>query len=212
VAVPALVLLAVWLFLVAGLRGYLAYRRTGDPGLAFRDRPGTPQWWARVISSLGILFAIAAPVAELAGMRPAVPLDHPIVAAVGLAMVILGIAGSMAGQWTMGASWRGDVDEAIRSPLITSGPFRFVRNPILTATATTAIGFALLVPNVISAAMLVAVLIAQQIQVRLVEEPYLLRVHGQAYRAYAARTGRFLPWIGRLPATGAGQSSRSTPP
>ena len=32
---------------------------------------------------------------------------------------------------------------------------------------------------------------------RLVEEPYLHRVHGTAYDRYAARTGRFLPWIGR---------------
>lgn len=35
-------------------------------------------------------------------------------------------------------------------------------------------------------------------QVRLVEEPYLLRAHGHDHRAYAARTGRFLPGVGRL--------------
>ena len=46
--------------------------------------------------------------------------------------------------------------------------------------------------------MLAAVVTAQQIQVRLVEEPYLRRVHGDAYRRYAASTGRFLPWIGRV--------------
>ncbi len=45
--------------------------------------------------------------------------------------------------------------------------------------------------------MLLAFLIALEIQVRLVEEPYLQRVHGEAYRRYAARTGRFMPWIGR---------------
>jgi protein-S-isoprenylcysteine O-methyltransferase Ste14 len=41
--------------------------------------------------------------------------------------------------------------------------------------------------------------ISIQIQVRLVEEPSLLRVHGEDYRRYAARTGRFVPGIGRLP-------------
>jgi protein-S-isoprenylcysteine O-methyltransferase Ste14 len=35
-------------------------------------------------------------------------------------------------------------------------------------------------------------------QVRGAEEPYLLRVHGDAYRCYAARAGRFVPGIGRL--------------
>lgn len=37
-----------------------------------------------------------------------------------------------------------------------------------------------------------------QMQVRAVEEPHLLATHGQAYAHYAARVGRFLPWIGRL--------------
>jgi protein-S-isoprenylcysteine O-methyltransferase Ste14 len=61
----------------------------------------------------------------------------------------------------------------------------------------TALGLGLLVPNVLAVAMLVAFLASLQIQVRLVEEPYLRRVHAAAYERYAARTGRFLPRIGR---------------
>jgi protein-S-isoprenylcysteine O-methyltransferase Ste14 len=42
------------------------------------------------------------------------------------------------------------------------------------------------------------------LQVRL-EERNLLRIHGKAYLAYAARVGRFLPWVGRLrPSSGTG--------
>jgi len=37
-----------------------------------------------------------------------------------------------------------------------------------------------------------------KIQVRLVEEPYLLRTHGPAYARYAQRVGRFLPGLGTL--------------
>ncbi len=80
---------------------------------------------------------------------------------------------------------------------MTGGPFRVVRNPILLGTELTAVGIALLVPNAFSLVMVAAVITAHQIQVRLVEEPYLLRVHGEAYRRYAERTGRFLPGIGR---------------
>ncbi len=204
--VLALILIVVWLGLVAGLRGYLLARRTGDLGLAFRDRRGSAQWWARAISSLGLLFAIAAPLADLAGLPPISSLSHPVVGLIGVALVVVGIVATLAAQRAMGASWRGDVDPAIRTPLVTTGPFQFVRNPILSATATTAVGLALMVPNLLSAAMLATFLIAHQIQVRLVEEPYLLRVHGEAYREYAARTGRFVPWVGRLrsggPATG----------
>jgi protein-S-isoprenylcysteine O-methyltransferase Ste14 len=55
----------------------------------------------------------------------------------------------------------------------------------------------LVVPNLVATAMLVAFVTALQLQVRLVEEPYLHRVHAGAWELYAARTGRFLPWIGR---------------
>ena len=39
---------------------------------------------------------------------------------------------------------------------------------------------------------------AVQLQVRVVEEPYLLATHGKTYAAYAARVGRFVPGAGRL--------------
>lgn len=37
-----------------------------------------------------------------------------------------------------------------------------------------------------------------QLQVRIVEEPYLVQTHGDRYVRYARRTGRFLPTRGRL--------------
>src|SRR5919106_1033091 len=60
------------------------------------------------------------------------------------------------------------------------------------------VGLALVVANVAATAMLVFSGASLQLQVRRVEEPYLARVHGPAYLSYAARTGRFLPGIGRL--------------
>lgn len=72
------------------------------------------------------------------------------------------------------------------------------RNPIFTAMAVTAAGLAAMVPNVIALAGLALTVAALQMQVRAVEEPYLLRTHGDAYTAYAARVGWFLPGIGRL--------------
>jgi protein-S-isoprenylcysteine O-methyltransferase Ste14 len=108
-------------------------------------------------------------------------------------VVVVGIAATLTAQLAMGASWRPDVDPTTRTALVTSGPFRLVRNPIFTATAATGAGLALLVPNPVAAAMLVGFVTALQIQVRLVEEPYLHRVHAGAWERYAARTGRFLP-------------------
>jgi hypothetical protein len=53
----------------------------------------------------------------------------------------------------------------------------------------------------VAIAGLAVTLIGIEIQVRLVEEPYLHGVHGAAYTDYASGVGRFLPGIGRLRAT-----------
>ena len=100
----------------------------------------------------------------------------------------------------MGESWRIGVDEQERTELVTSGPFAVVRNPIFAAMLPASMGLALLVPNAVALVGLAALFIALEIQVRLVEEPYLLRAHGDSYRQYAARVGRFVPGLGRLDA------------
>jgi protein-S-isoprenylcysteine O-methyltransferase Ste14 len=42
----------------------------------------------------------------------------------------------------------------------------------------------------------VLLVVTIELQVRVVEEPYLLTVHGDAYRGYLADVGRFVPSVG----------------
>ena len=93
----------------------------------------------------------------------------------------------------MGDSWRVGVDPEERTELVTGGPFELVRNPIYSAMLPTVFGLVLMVPSVLAIAAFVALVVALELQVRLVEEPYLLQVHGDAYADYAARVGRFVP-------------------
>ena len=191
-------LAVAWLAIVTGVRTYLVYRRTGEIRMPPPARPGTPQWWARVVSSAAILLVFLAPTADMLGWLEPIPiLGHEAVRWVGLGLYVVGIAGTLSAQSAMGASWLPDIDPGRATALVTTGPFAIVRNPVLACTAITAAGLALLIGNVLSVLMLAAVLIGHQIQVKLVEEPYLAHVHGDAYRAYAARTGRFLPFVGR---------------
>ena len=106
--------------------------------------------------------------------------------------------GVLVAQAGMGASWRVGVDATERTALVTTGPFAVVRNPIFTAMVTAILGVALLVPTIATAAAVLALVMAVELQVRLVEEPYLLRVHGQAYAPNAGTVGRFLPGLERL--------------
>jgi len=98
----------------------------------------------------------------------------------------------------MGASWRIGVDESERTDLVTGGPFAIVRNPIYSGVIPLVLGLMLLAPNPVTIAAFAALVAAFEIQVRLVEEPHLLRAHPDAYRDYASRVGRFVPGVGLL--------------
>lgn len=81
-------------------------------------------------------------------------------------------------------------------------------NPIYTAIIVMALGLTLLVPNGIGLASLAMIITRSQLQVRLIEEPYLHHIHGSSYHDYAARVGRFLPGTGRAaPCAAAGSPS-----
>lgn len=125
-------------------------------------------------------------------------LDHAGVHVAGAVLAVAGIAATFAAQVAMGTSWRIGVDHAERTELVTSGPFAVVRNPIYSAMLPTAFGLALLVPSWIAVAGILALAVALELQVRVVEEPYLRQVHGAAYDRYGQRVGRFIPAVGRL--------------
>ena len=97
----------------------------------------------------------------------------------------------------LGASWRIGIDPTSRPGLITGGLYRFSRNPIFLALIAALIGYTLLLPTLLSAAILAGACIAIRQQIA-EEESYLVRTYGEQYRAYARRVGRLLPGIGKL--------------
>jgi protein-S-isoprenylcysteine O-methyltransferase Ste14 len=98
----------------------------------------------------------------------------------------------------MGASWRIGVDASEKTALVSAGVFGRVRNPIYSGMLLALVGLLLVVPNVVSLLALLATALGLEVHVRKVEEPYLLRVHGEGYRRYAGRVGRFVPGVGLL--------------
>ncbi|MGK5521364.1 methyltransferase family protein [Micromonospora sp. URMC 107] len=195
----ALLLYLLGLLLAFGWRTLAQWRRTGDTGLRLdAGPPGTLRWWAKLLFVAALVLGSAGPAAALAGLSPLPGLDNRPLHVVGLVVTVAGIGATLAAQLAMGVSWRIGVDPDERTTLVTSGAFGLARNPIFTAMAVTSLGLALMVPNAVSLAAWLALLIALQLQVRAVEEPYLVATHGDAYRRYAARVGRFLPGLGRI--------------
>ena len=192
--VLALILLAIFYAVAFGLRTWQHLRATGSTGFrGISGRPGSVEWLGGVFFAAGIALSLAAALGEAAGWVP--PLWEPgsATTVVGSVVTLTGIAATYVAQVSMGDSWRIGVQEGERTRLVAEGPFAVVRNPIFSCMLLTAAGLVVLMPNSLSVASFLALLIAVDLQVRFVEEPYLLRIHGQQYRDYCSRVGRFLP-------------------
>lgn len=195
----ALLLYPLGLLLAFGWRTLEQWRRTGDTGLRLdAGPPGTVRWWAKLLFVAAIVLGFAGPAAALAGLPLLPGLDHWPLHIVGLVLAVAGIAATLGAQLAMGTSWRVGVDPTERTQLVTAGPFALARNPIFTAMAATSFGLALMVPNAVALVAWLVLVVALQLQVRAVEEPYLISVHGPDYGRYAARVGRFVPGMGRM--------------
>jgi len=193
-------LYVVYLLLAFGLRGAVQWHRTGSTGFNGIPLDGNlAEWSGGVLFVAAFVLAVLAPLLDRRGiMGPIAALDGSVGHVSGFVLYALGVAGTLYAQFAMGASWRVGVDGRERTTLVTGGPFAYIRNPIYTAMVVAVIGLALLVPNLMAVSAVLVLLLALEIQVRAVEEPHLLRVHGTAYALYAAQNGRFLPGVGRL--------------
>ena len=199
VAMAALAVYALYLGVGFGLRTWVQWRRTGDTGWrGISGRFGSPEWWAGVPFTVALVAGVLGPITALLGLEPVAVLDGATSHLLGAALAFAGVLATVATQLAMGTSWRIGVDDTETTELVTTGPFALARNPIFTAMATTGLGLGLMVPNLVAMLGFVLLVVALQLQVRVVEEPYLLRTHATSYESYAASVGRFLPGLGRL--------------
>lgn len=151
-----------------------------------------------MLFAVALVTAVLGPLTGLAGLDPVRSLTGPFVRTTATFVACAGIIATFVTQLQMGASWRIGVDSAETTDLVTGGPFARVRNPIFSPVALTALGLAMMVPNPVALIGAGVLLVALELLVRVVEEPYLQRIHGDAYSAYAARTGRFIPGVGKI--------------
>jgi protein-S-isoprenylcysteine O-methyltransferase Ste14 len=190
------VVVAAWLVYVAVafvLRTWLQIRGTGSSGLAGVRRDASAVERVAGVALVGA-FGVAL-VGPFIG-RPW--LVGPVWPAVGLGLVVSGTIATLGAQLAMKSSWRVGVDPTARTELVTDGPYRVVRNPIFTAMIFVGLGLALMYPTPAASIAPVLLIVGLELQVRLVEEPYLRRVHGEKYLDWARKTGRFVPGLGGL--------------
>jgi protein-S-isoprenylcysteine O-methyltransferase Ste14 len=125
----------------------------------------------------------------------------------GWLLLLSGAALTLVAQQHMGAAWRIGIDDR-PTDLITTGLFRYVRNPIFSGLLVLVAGIVVLSPAWWSVVIWILTALGLRLQVAW-EEQHLVALHGDAYLAYAARAGRFVPFVGRLRAAPSIPSGRA---
>jgi protein-S-isoprenylcysteine O-methyltransferase Ste14 len=197
-ALLSLTFYSLYLGVAFGLKIWLHHKRTGSYGIRMPwQQGGFMGKFATVLFSSAVICLAAAPLADLAGAMERIRFDSvPWLGYLGIVFAASGLILTVVAQAHMGDSWRVGVNTREVTPLVTTGLFAHIRNPIFSGTLLGAAGVLLMTPNLFSILGMITLWMAIELQVRWFEEPYLARTHRQNFLDYAGRTGRFVPGIG----------------
>lgn len=118
-------------------------------------------------------------------------MDNLIVKYFGLGLLASSLIWTMMAQGHMKNSWRIGIDTETKTELVTTGLFRFSRNPIFLGMIISLIGLFLTTPNALTGLFLILGYVLIAIQIRL-EEEFLAKEHGQAYINYQKKVRRLI--------------------
>lgn len=113
----------------------------------------------------------------------------------GLVIVCLGFALRAWAVTTLGAAFRTTVEVDPSQPVVTRGPYRWVRHPSYTGLLLITAGFGIAFASWLFLALCAVLPLLALLRRIKVEESEMARVLGEPYRAYSARTRRLIPWI-----------------
>ncbi len=180
-----LVLATVLIWLVMELRQGATHR----PEATKAD--GGSRMVLRIAYVVGVVLSIAA----VRGV-PAADFGSRVVSAwIGLVVLWCGIALRFWSFHTLGRYFTFTVQTSGDQPVITDGPYRFVRHPGYAAILVAVIGIGLLVGNWVSLLCLVVAFASGLVYRIRVEERALLADLGDDYRNYAATHKRLVPFV-----------------
>ncbi|HVN16509.1 MAG TPA: isoprenylcysteine carboxylmethyltransferase family protein [Anaerolineales bacterium] len=139
--------------------------------------------------TLGLNFPHMAPQFNLLSFFPAFFV-------LGIALVVGGLLFRFWAIQTLGKFFRTRVMIQDEHRLITSGPYKYLRNPSYTALLLILPGFGFGIGNWLSALVLfVAGVIAYAWRIAIVEEPALAKQFGEEFQAYKKKTWALIPFI-----------------
>jgi protein-S-isoprenylcysteine O-methyltransferase Ste14 len=129
----------------------------------------------------------------------------PVLTVAGVSLVVLGESIRLWGVRHIGAISRTRSDRL--GPVVSSGPFALVRNPLYLGNIALWVGFAVSARLLWMAPIIVVLLGLEYHAIVRWEEGLLESRHGDQYRAYAARVPRWIPSLASPASPGAGHAA-----
>ena len=135
---------------------------------------------------------IAVPLAEIVSIALNATALPVWARALGLSLALAGDAVFIAAVLTMRDSWRAGVSETDKTDLVTSGVYRFSRNPAFLGFDLVYLGLLLMFFNWALCALSCFAALMFHLQIVNVEEAFLLSVFGDEYLEYRKHVGRYV--------------------
>ena len=122
-----------------------------------------------------------------------VNVSSPLLQGIGMALFVLGLGLAVWARVHLGRNWGTPMSEKVGADLITTGPYRYIRNPIYSGIILATIGTAI----AISWLWLLAVVLLSVyfIYSASVEERIMQRLFPDTYPAYVRSTKKLIPFI-----------------
>ena len=117
-------------------------------------------------------------------------LDNDAAKGLGIALWVIGMLVGSAGEVALGEAFRIDLPRE-RTRLVTTGIYRYTRNPCVLGLDLVVLGTFLIAPSLLALVAVVLNCVGFHLKVQ-AEEEYLGRTHGEEYETYCARTGWYL--------------------
>jgi len=175
---------------------YLTYKRTGINPFKFSKEETAINYVGKAYKAISAIafFTIALNAFLPSVMQYLVAIEYlksEITLWIGLVLLHLSFIIIFIAQRNMANEWRIGIDNENKVNLIKKGMFGLSRNPIFLGVVMVFIGLFLIIPNVVTAVIVVSGIIVIQVQVRL-EEEFLQKQLGDEYKEYMNNVKRWL--------------------
>ena len=192
----ALVMFMIFILVVVVARVAYQYRLSGDHGIRPANRQAsTVNKAASALLIFSFIGIFGMSIVDIFRIDDTHFTDSVLWLLFGFSVSIFGIGFTNYSQFAMGMNWRMGLDENEETALVTTGIYRYIRNPIYSGVALFLIGQLLLMPHLAVVLFLALALFSIHIHVRYIEEPYLSKLHGEHFVRYKKSTRAYIPKI-----------------